>query len=322
MNTPPLPATPSEWRAAAQQAATPAEALTAWREYLWLRPDDAEALLAQALCWRQLGQKGEEVQVLQRALRIDRENATIPLELARAWLDLAEWDRAEDALTRAEMLGADVEELRQRLMHERGSLPTSYARHLFNDYAPRFNEALKGLGYQAPDLIAQTVWKYLTPPVDILDLGCGTGLSGLPFKDIKGRLVGVDLAEQMLHEAAKLNLYDLLVCSDLPPVLEGGGRWDLIVAADVFVYIGNLAPVFERLPDALNAGGHVAFTVEKGNGPVPVLQDSRRYAHGAEYIEGLLGQNGLKAREIFEVVLRHDRHQPVMGQVWVIAKAN
>jgi len=317
----PLPQTPTEWREAALHASTPMAALEAWREYLWLRPDDVQALLAQALCWRQLGQKGEEVETLQRALRIDRENAEVPLELSRAWLDLAEWDRAEGMLDKAEALGGDVAALRDRLLRERGTLPTSYARHLFNDYAPKFDAALKGLGYRAPDMLAEALQPHLhnREGLDILDLGCGTGLSGLPFRQRKRRLVGVDLAERMLAEAAKLDLYDLLVCADLVSALQSQAQWDLIIAADVFVYVGDLAATLAAVPAALRPDGLLAFTVEVGDGDHFTLQESRRYAHSPNYINGLLAKCQLRTIETRSVVLRQDRGQPIAGHVWIVA---
>src|SRR5207302_1633468 len=99
--------------------------------------------------------------------------------------------------------------------------------------------------------------------LDVLDLGCGTGLAGELFRPLSRRLDGVDLSPRMLAQAATRGVYDRLAAGDLLTHLGGtGDRYHLVLAADVFVYLGDLAPVFAAARLVLRAGGWLAFTVE------------------------------------------------------------
>lgn len=51
------------------------------------------------------------------------------------------------------------------------------------------------------------VLSYLNGSLDILDLGCGTGLIGSWFKDYARKLVGVDVSPTMLDMATKKGCY-------------------------------------------------------------------------------------------------------------------
>lgn len=51
------------------------------------------------------------------------------------------------------------------------------------------------------------VLSYLNESLDILDLGCGTGLIGSWFKDYARKLVGVDVSPTMLDMATKKGCY-------------------------------------------------------------------------------------------------------------------
>lgn len=51
------------------------------------------------------------------------------------------------------------------------------------------------------------VLSYLNGSLDILDLGCGTGLIGSWFKDYANKIVGVDISPTMLDMATKKGCY-------------------------------------------------------------------------------------------------------------------
>lgn len=51
------------------------------------------------------------------------------------------------------------------------------------------------------------VLSYLNGSLDVLDLGCGTGLIGSWFKDYARKLVGVDVSPTMLDMATKKGCY-------------------------------------------------------------------------------------------------------------------
>ncbi|KAF8067393.1 MER3 [Scenedesmus sp. PABB004] len=100
------------------------------------------------------------------------------------------------------------------------------------------------------------------------DLGCGTGLMGpLLRPHCSGRLCGVDLSSGMVERAQQRGCYNDLAVAELLSWLRqqhaaGVQLFDLLVAADVFVYIGDLSPVFTAAADVAADGALFAFSTE------------------------------------------------------------
>jgi predicted TPR repeat methyltransferase len=159
----------------------------------------------------------------------------------------------------------------------------------------------------------------------MLDLGCGTGLAGAAFAPLADWLVGVDLSPAMVAQAETKQLYDRLVTGELAAFLKGeldkGERYDLVVAADVFVYVNDLAPVLAAATKTLAPGGVFAFTVETHPGEGVKLLQTLRYAHGEPYIRRALAGAGLSAASIAKAAVRSEKGVPVDSLV-VIAVAS
>lgn len=303
----------ANWPEAAQTAMNEgriSDALAAWREQLWLRPNDREALGALVSLYRQSGDIGPALELLQAAIRRDYEFVQGHRWLGELFMELAEWDKAERHFSQA---GDDA--ALEQLAQKRGALPASYARHLFNDYAPKFDAALASLGYQAPQLLAAELATYLggKTNLQIIDLGCGTGLMAPYLRPHAKNLVGVDIAEKMLEQARQRGGYDELMAADMLHVPLAG--YDLVVAADALVYVGDLAPLFAKLPQ----GARFAASVEvNGLTEGYALQESKRYAHSEAYIKALCNGHNLQLLNWQLVVLRHDRGQPITGAIFVL----
>ena len=122
--------------------------------------------------------------------------------------------------------------------------------------------------------------------LDVLDLGCGTGLAGAEFRPLARRQTGVDLSPAMLALASGGGVYDELQQAEIVRFLqETAERFDLIVAADVLNYFGGLSPVFTGIACVLRPGGHCAVTLEAGKGADYRLRGMRRYQHAGEYVQ-------------------------------------
>lgn len=206
----------------------------------------------------------------------------------------------------------------------------AYVRALFDDYAPRFDRHLtKSLNYRGPELLADALRraasKRLREPVFrlVLDLGCGTGLMGAALEGRAARIEGVDLSPQMLAKAAKTGVYDALHEGELVSFLQGRaeGEADGIIAADVFVYMADLAPVFAEARRVLAPGGFFAFTVQAGEGDGYRLGEDARYAHGERYLTALAQRTGFTIVLFEEVSTREDRGRPVPGYLAVLERA-
>ena len=119
---------------------------------------------------------------------------------------------------------------------------------LFDRYAPTFDDHLRGeLQYTLPEKITDAIAAVRPAGLqDVLDLGCGTGLCGPLLRPWAEHLCGVDLSPLMIEQAKAREVYDTLEVADLVTAMRQAERgFDLLVAADVFLYIGDLSPVFE-----------------------------------------------------------------------------
>lgn len=211
--------------------------------------------------------------------------------------------------------------------------PEAYVRKLFDQYADGFDHDLvEVLGYRAPALLADAITKTIAPgPFDVLDLGCGTGLMGAALAE-RGltrpgkRLVGVDLSPRMVEKTLARRhddqspLYSGAEAGDLLAVLKReNAAWDVIAAADVFVYLGDLDTVFAAAAQALRAGGALAFTTEQAADGF-ILHPTSRYGHSAAYLRGLAQTHGLEVAILEDCWTRREQGEPVPGFLAVLRK--
>ena len=194
--------------------------------------------------------------------------------------------------------------------------PQAYVRQLFDDVADDFDRQLvDGLHYRAPQLLQQALSPLVAGALDIMDLGCGTGLMGPVLKPWAKRLDGVDLSPAMVDKARQRGLYDDVFVGD---VLTISGSYDLAVAADVLVYLGDLEPFMQAMQSLVRPGGLLAFTVERSAGADWALGEKSRYAHGADYVQRITGAAGFQPMVLDEVSTRSESGQPVPGLLMVV----
>ncbi len=201
-----------------------------------------------------------------------------------------------------------------------------YVRALFDQYAARFDNSLvKALRYTVPERLFTLINE--TRPMTgaqerILDLGCGTGLAGNYFKKRAAFLEGVDLSPGMISQAAGKKIYHRLEAADItaflqtPPALP----YDLILAADVFVYVGALDTLFPLIAQTLSPGGLFGFSVQETEGQHYLLGSDHRFAHSRAYVERLLAESGLIIRHMSREALRQDGPSPITGYIVVAEK--
>jgi predicted TPR repeat methyltransferase len=161
----------------------------------------------------------------------------------------------------------------------------------FDAFAEGFDAQLVGaLGYDIPEKICSAVHE-LGPAgrlYDTLDAGCGTGLCGPLLRSRSRKLTGVDLSPRMLEQAQKRGIYDALTCEELTSFLRRSpSHFDLIVAADVFIYFGDLDPIFSGAAIALRPGGILACSTELWTGDRYRLQPSGRFAQAPAYVRSV-----------------------------------
>jgi len=208
-------------------------------------------------------------------------------------------------------------------------MPPAYVRALFDQYAPKFESALvDDLGYRGPALLFKAVLAVRAADRKpalfrrAIDLGCGTGLAAMAFAKEVDRFTGIDLSPRMIERARASGLYAELEVTDMVAGLRGrpDGSAELILAADAMVYLSDLSPLLREARRVLAAGGLLAFTLETHGGEGVILGEGLRYAHGAEYVRGLIAGAGLVLPRLDELSARNEDHAPVPGLVVVAAK--
>ncbi len=201
------------------------------------------------------------------------------------------------------------------------ALPAAYVARLFDEYAPRFDEALtERLNYRGPALLKDAVTRVWPRPFSrVFDLGCGTGLAGVAFRDVAGWLGGVDLSPAMIKKAEGRKLYDHLEAADMNAALASLREpCELILAADVLVYVGDLTPLFARVRAALSPGGLFAFTVQRAETGDYILGREQRFSHSRAYLERCADQADFEVALIEEVVTRQEAGKDVPGLAVVL----
>jgi predicted TPR repeat methyltransferase len=203
--------------------------------------------------------------------------------------------------------------------------PSAFVETLFDHYADGFEDSLvKKLGYGLPDFLGRSIGTARPGRFRLaLDLGCGTGLMGERLRPFVDRLEGYDISAGMLRKAKAKGIYDLLAKADLQHFSHTGDRADLVVAADVFIYLGALERIVGAVETELAEDGIFAFSLETlaGGGDFALLP-SRRYAHSEAYARRVLCANGLAVLSLESMVIRHDRRDPVEGLVIVAGKGH
>ena len=292
-----------------------ATALAEARETASLNPGVAVAAMALGEALLAASALPAAIAELQRALRLDPALDRARLLMASAWLEAGEAEKALAIFAELES-SSQIENLTARAHAMRGA-PRSdpgYVRHLFDQFSADYDARMLGqLSYAAPQILRDLA-ELVMPGRDqlaILDLGCGTGLAGAMFQDKAGHLTGIDLSPAMIQKARRRGVYDDLIVGDIETM--PAGRYDLILAADTLVYLGDLAPLFRTLGAHLSPDGYFLFTTEAREGEGFELGPKRRWRHSEAYLREEAGLAGLVVAGLVTASPRTEANQPVAG---------
>ncbi len=307
-------------------------AMDAFRRALALRPGYPPAHNNLGTVLRSTGNIEAAIASFREAIRLDPGYAEAHQNLGSALWQAGRTGEATAAFEEALRLDPAYDTARFNLAALRGDNPSrppaGVIRSLFDDYAYRFDAHLvENLEYRVPERLAAEIaaLRGASASLEVLDLGCGTGLFGAAAGRLANRLTGVDLSARMLDRARARGGYDRLVAADIESFLcdEPAERYDLVAAADVFVYIGNLDGIFAQTSRVLRRCGLFAFSVESLAGPGPEgyrLQSTGRYAHAATHLRMLAGRHGFEERLWAATPIRKQRGAPVPGWVAIFEK--
>lgn len=203
-------------------------------------------------------------------------------------------------------------------------MPDAIVRGIFES-AIHYDDAMAALAYRVPELLNELLDDHedrIAESPRVLDLGCGTGLAAEFFRPFAARLVGVDLTGPMLEVAREKELYDALHAAELGHYLAHTEEsFDLVVAANLWIYFGALDEAFTRVARCLAPEGLFLFDVESIEGDAPRLQPAGRYGHPEAYVREALEASGLRVLESREQTLRDEAERPVPGTLWLATRA-
>lgn len=259
---------------------------------------------------------------------------------ASCWLELGELahilgrrDDAREAYSRYLELQPDNAKARHILHALNDQTPPDRApddciRQLYARFSSFYEDNMcDDLGYEAPQRLQELLSQHFsdTGHLEILELGCGTGLAGKVLKPYASRLTGVDLSPEMIERCRVTGLYDELAVAEITGYLlqaiTDSCRFDLIAACDTLIYFGDLNQVFISAVQLLAPGGSLAFTVEKGADNDFTLTDSGRYSHSETYLRSLAAKAELQVIELREGFLRYEYGEPVSGYIVLLSKS-
>lgn len=271
-----------------------AAAVDAYREHLASAPTDVAAMEHLAGVLSRLGREEEELAVLTQVAAITSDK-----------LGLAPEDRAAVIQFELGAIGA---------VDAPATAPPGYVSATFDIISETFDSRLRGsLRYRGPEQVVERIAREHgdgNGSLDICDAGCGTGLLGPLLRPYAKLLRGVDLSPRMLDKARARGVYDDLVVAEMAAFFLGpdhGGKYDVITAADVFVYVGDIRPVFRAIAGSLEDGGLFVSTFERADEGTFVLHHAGRYAHTIDFVREAGRDAGLEEISLEEEDLRAEK---------------
>jgi predicted TPR repeat methyltransferase len=310
------------------------EAIASFETALKLRPQYPEAHQGLAAIYHKTGKLDSAIHHYISAISQRPTNVDVRFEYAALLENKGEVQQAIDQYRAILRFRPDLQDVKfhiAALEEGRGApaqAPVKYVTAYFDGFSSNFDEHLtKALAYRGPELMLKAIREHggLGDPagtLDVLDLGCGTGLMGLAVRPMAKRLVGVDVSTGMLEKAKARAIYDELFHDELvmglAKLTADAREFDLVVSADVFIYFGDLASVFEGIGTVLRAGGVLAFLTESAEtgegpwqGPDARLMPTRRYAHSLDYLKRVCARAGLEVVSAERVSARQEKDLPV-----------
>nr|WP_320190907.1 tetratricopeptide repeat protein [uncultured Desulfobacter sp.] len=307
------------------------DAMESFRAAVRFAAELAEAWNNLGVALDEQGQVEPALNAYQKAIKIQPDYVSPHLNSGIIFQKLEQFEKAESYYRKVLEIHPK-NEIAQFMLQSLGgeattpdAAPVDHVRSIFDQCAENFEDILVGdLEYQTPELLFQLLRPYLTENMEILDLGCGTGLGAVLYQPFAKRLTGVDVSEKMLEKAAEKKIYSSLNVFDIMQPWVFPVRFNLIYSSDVFVYFGSLDQVIKSAAAALAPGGKIAFSVEKlkDNSKDYVLYPSGRYAHSQRYIQTCLNRYGLNLLALDSTDIRKQAGDPVTGFLVVAEKQN
>jgi len=302
------------------------EAELSLKKAIEIKPDFVEPHNNLGLCLAKLAKLDEAEISFKKAIKLKPDYVQAYNNLGNTLKHLERFDEAATYYKKVIELDPNHDEAKHLLASVTGkttnSAPRSYVENLFNNYASTFEESLSdNLEYEIPKIITEMIIaKNLKGSLgSILDLGCGTGLTGVQVKKFCTNLEGVDLSKLMLAQARKKNIYDKLIHKDIIEYLSTEKLdFNYFIATDVFIYVGDISDVFRLIKSRNKLNGRLVFSTEHTDKDRFFLEKSGRYSHSKKYIESLCKEFNFNLSHFEKIKLRKEKDFFIMGSLYLL----
>jgi len=294
-----------------------------------INPNHYSALNNLGIIFKEIGELKKAQKCYENVLKIKSDHLNAHYNLGNVLFDLRKFEEAEAIYQKALIIKPNDKYLSHMIASLNGkttnTAPKEYVENVFDNFANRFDNYLtKNLKYKVPENLLELIKK--TQPnnkkfKDVIDIGCGTGLSGTAFRNISENLVGVDVSHKMINKAIKKKIYDHIFHSDLIIFLKNQKKnFDLFISADVFIYVGDLDKTFSTISLKANSNAKFCFSIEKCTNENFKLLKSARYSHSRQYIELLAAKYNFSILDFKNTTIRFELNKPINGYLFVLEK--
>lgn len=305
-------------------------AIQCYLKSIKINPNNINACIGLGLLYSYLARYDEAENKLQHAIKLNPYSTEALFGLGFLHYIKKSYDSASDHFERTLQIDPEHSNAKYLLSAITGKQspdqsPETYVKNLFDHYAETFDEHLvSDLGYNVPETMRQIFTNHAKPanPLRLLDLGCGTGLCGEKFQDTYQYLTGVDLAEKMINKSREKGIYHDLYNCDIAKYLESSlSKYDLVIAADVFIYIGNITDLIKNIYARQNDGGYFIFSIETSSKHDTFnLRDTGRYSHNTDHIKKLLDDASYKIVTSAPTIVRNEKGSGISGTIYLCQK--
>ncbi len=302
------------------------EAIETYNKALSIDPVYVEAHNNIGIALQDQGKLDEAIEAFKKALLIKPDYAAVLNNIGIVLRDQGKPEEAIETFNKALAIQPDnvnAQHMVSALKGETGSsVPRAYVEKLFDSYANKFESSLlEKLEYNVPKIMTSLIVNQHDEGSlgSILDLGCGTGLTGFEIRRFCSKLEGIDLSNSMLEKARIKNIYDNLCHTDIIEHLANAKlNFDYFISADVFIYVGELSQVFSLIKSRNKKPGKLVFSTEHAEKSGFHLETSGRYSHSKSYIEGLCKKFDYSISHFSQTNLRKEKGTFLTGGLYLL----
>jgi predicted TPR repeat methyltransferase len=302
------------------------DALSAYQRAVEINPHHYKAWYSLGNIYVSMEAHEKAARAYEHVVHLHGRFGAVYYNLAHAYRNIGEKNKAVDYLKLELDHNPDDYSSRYMLAVLEGNAPAAapveFVRDIFDQYADTFDSHLvEVLEYRTPAVLRETLFNLGEENFffeNVLDLGCGTGLAGLEFRESAKRLEGVDISSAMIEKARGKKKYDKLTTGNFFEIFQDvNSRYDLVVAADVFIYMGDLKPVMSLMRTICAKGAYVVFSLEHHDGKTFVIHDNGCYAHPPCYVEKIAEEKGFTLKLRQRANLRKEKGKWVEGDIYI-----